>query len=259
MQEHTRLRIVTEEVELAPEPAMVISAVDTGSGQPDGATNSEQIVPTSDTNKARKTSRAEYLISAIKQHKRAVAMGITALILVGAGTVFGLYRLISQRQAKPETRTQPGAPQQTMEMRKLTNTGNITTAAISPDGKYVAYAKLDGGQQSLWLRQVAITSNVQIAPPAESNFTGLTFSRDGNYLYYVKDSTLYQMPVLGGTTRKLIAPVARPVTFSPDGLQLAFATIQVRAKQRSSEPMPMAAENKNSPRASNLPISTLRA
>jgi Tol biopolymer transport system component len=190
------------------------------SGQPAVATSDEQIAPAGEAGKARTTFSAEYLISGIKRHKLGVALGLAALIL--AGTVFGFYWLVSQRQTKPETKTPPVAPLQTMEMRRLTNTGNITTAAISPDGKYVAYAKLDGGQQSLWLRQVAITSNVQIVPPAKANYRGLTFSRDGNYLYYVKDSTLYQTPVLGGATRKLIANVVGPVTFSPDGQQLAF-------------------------------------
>jgi Tol biopolymer transport system component len=68
-----------------------------------------------------------------------------------------------------------------MQIRRLTNTGNITTAAISPDGKYVAYAVRDGGQQSLWLRQVEITSNVQITPSTEDDVAGLTFSHNGNY------------------------------------------------------------------------------
>ncbi|MBL8208053.1 MAG: protein kinase [Blastocatellia bacterium] len=159
----------------------------------------------------------KYLIRKIKQHKR-----VLLAVFIVAGITFGVYQFIGQRQSPPATSPKPMTPSQTMEMRKLTNTGNITTAAISPDGKYVAYTQREGGQQSLWLRQVAITSNVQIVPPTKANFTGLTFSPDGNYLYYVEGSTLYQMPVLGGATRKLIADVGGPVTFSPDGVQLAF-------------------------------------
>jgi hypothetical protein len=47
----------------------------------------------------------------------------------------------------------------------------------------------DSGQQSLWLRQVATTSNVQIVPPAEVQYVGMTFSHDGNYLYYATGSS----------------------------------------------------------------------
>jgi len=175
--------------------------------------------PTAESTPARSISSAEYLLSGLKQHKRGVALGLAALLLVGAGLTFWLSRFIGQRQAR--NLAQPVSPLQTMRMIRLT-TGNATNAAISPDGKYVVYALLDGGQQSLWLRQVAITSNVQIVPPAEVVYRGLTFSRDGNYLYYVKGRAFYQMPIPGGTAGKLITNVAGPVALSPNGEQLAF-------------------------------------
>lgn len=58
-------------------------------------------------------------------------------------------------------------------------------------------------------------------------YLGLTFSRDGNYIYYnTVDKTaigvLYQMPVLGGAARKLVVNIDSAVTLSPDGKQLAF-------------------------------------
>jgi serine/threonine protein kinase len=145
------------------------------------AASGERVVQVGESDKTRATSNAKQLISGIKQPNRGVALGLAALILIGAGTVFVLYRLISQRQARPGANNQPVAPLQTMQIRRLTNTGNITTAAISPDGKYVAYAVRDGGQQSLWLRQVEITSNVQITPSTEDDVAGLTFSHNGNY------------------------------------------------------------------------------
>jgi Tol biopolymer transport system component len=68
------------------------------------------------------------------------------------------------------------------------------------------------------------------ALPADAvNYTGLTFSPDGNYIYFVRSnktnllySDLFQMPVLGGTPRPLIHNVDAPVSFSPDGRQFAF-------------------------------------
>jgi Tol biopolymer transport system component len=60
-------------------------------------------------------------------------------------------------------------------------------------------------------------------------FVGVTFSPDGNYLYYVNQETtgpgysiLYQIPVLGGTARKLLFDIDTAVTFSPDAKRLAF-------------------------------------
>ena len=55
---------------------------------------------------------------------------------------------------------------------------------MSGDGRYVAHVSAKDGQQSLWLRQVATTSNVEIVPPAEVRYVGVTFSPDGNHIYY---------------------------------------------------------------------------
>jgi Tol biopolymer transport system component len=101
-------------------------------------------------------------------------------------------------------------------------------ATISPDGKYVVHVNSDGAQASLWVRQVATSSNVQILPPAETRFVGLTFSADGVFIYYVvyeKTSplgTVYQIPSLGGQPKKIIEDVDSAISFSPDGQQFAF-------------------------------------
>src|SRR5207249_12089945 len=121
----------------------------------------------------------------------------------------------------------PSAAFQKMKLAKMTNTGNAKQAAISPDGRYVVHVIDDAGQQSLWIRQVAIASNVQIVAPADVVYKGLTFSRDGNYVYYVKWDkktliALYQMPVLGGIARRLVVDIDSAVTFSPDDRQFAF-------------------------------------
>lgn len=60
-----------------------------------------------------------------------------------------------------------------------------------------------------------------------------TFSPDGDFIYYSKnergkgnsDRVLYQIPVLGGASRKLLVGVATPVTFSPDGNRFAFVRV----------------------------------
>ena len=130
-------------------------------------------------------------------------------------------------------------PFQKTEITRLTTNGKVTIAAISPDGRYVAYATGEVsvfGRETLWVRQVGTGSDVQIVPPADVRYGGLTFSRDGDFLYVTqsesKDSSLgvlYKMPVLGGTKKRLIVDVAigsryfvNPVTLSPDGKRVAF-------------------------------------
>jgi len=147
-------------------------------------------------------------------------------VVVGLGLVaFVLYKLFEH--STPET--QVPKPFQGMKVTRLTSTGKVTDAAISPDGKYAVYVVADTGMQSLWVRQIATASNVQILPPAQdTRLADLTFSHDGNYVYYSKSergnllSPLYQIPALGGTPKKLIEDISSKVTLSPDGAEVAF-------------------------------------
>ena len=181
---------------------------------------------------ARETSSAEYLISEIKRHKPGVLLALSIFIIAGAGIGLGLYKLIG--------RNKPSAPFQTVKISNLTTTGHITHAAISPDGKYVAHVVEDQGKESLWIRQVATTSSQQVVAPADANYLGLTFSTDGNFIYYtVRESdkplegALYQVPVLAGATppRKLLTNIDSAITVSPDGRQLAYGVVNSIAKE----------------------------
>ena len=115
------------------------------------------------------------------------------------------------------------------KITRLTTTGTIGSATISPDGKYVAYSAVDETRQSsLWLRHIATSSNVQIVPPEgpEINFGQTTFSPDSNYIYFIRNErnirgSLYEVPVLGGSPKKIVDDVTR-ISFSPDGSHFAF-------------------------------------
>ena len=115
-----------------------------------------------------------------------------------------------------------------ISLTRLTSTGTAGLAAISPDGRYVVHVVREGQRASLWVRQVATASNVQILPAAEARYDGLTFSPEGDYVYYNAYPTtelwasLYRIPVLGGTPRKILDDVDSPPAFSPDGKRFAF-------------------------------------
>jgi serine/threonine protein kinase/Tol biopolymer transport system component len=149
---------------------------------------------------------------------------VLALVAAFAAIITGLvYMYLHQRGQ----RAQPAALQP-LKVTRLTTTGKSIKAAISPDGKYVAYIVNDAGKQSLWVRQVATSRNLEIIPPDEVIYLGVTVSRDSNYIYYVVGRVnnpvreLFQIPVLGGAPKKVLRDVDTPITFSPDGKQLAF-------------------------------------
>jgi eukaryotic-like serine/threonine-protein kinase len=144
--------------------------------------------------------------------------GIAAVVL--AAIAFGGYKLLNHRAA---------FNLQNMQITKLTENGKANQVAISPDGRYIVYAMRDGEKQSLWVRNVATKSDVQVLAPDVVEIPGVSFSPDGNYIYFVRsDKTtenfryLYQMPVLGGSPRQLIRDIDTTVDFSPDGSHLVF-------------------------------------
>jgi len=118
----------------------------------------------------------------------------------------------------------------TIQARRLEGVHTRAAVALSPDGRYLAYARWDGQMSSVRLRQVANAGEVEILPSRKANYTGLTFSPDSNELYFVSNNednphyrSLYRMPALGGPTQKLIEDVDSPVSFSPDGRRFVFA------------------------------------
>jgi serine/threonine protein kinase len=117
---------------------------------------------------------------------------------------------------------------QNMKITRVTNEGNVETAAVSPDGKYIAYSLEESGKRSLWTKHLGTGSRVQIVAPTEAyTMKASTFSSDGYVYYTVNDEAnpqgaLYQVPVLGGTPKKLISRVTQPISISPDGKQIAF-------------------------------------
>lgn len=163
-------------------------------------------------------SSAEYLVKSMGRHKVAIGIVIVlALVLIAGIVALWLSR-----------RGEIGHTFRKVRMSQLTSTGKAFLATISPDGKYVVHVVSDGTQSSLWVRQVATSSNVEILPASQNRYIGLTFSPDGNYVYYVgydRNNPLgvaYQVPVLGGTPRKIIEDVDTPITFSPDGKRFAW-------------------------------------
>ncbi|HEX6730119.1 MAG TPA: protein kinase [Pyrinomonadaceae bacterium] len=212
---------VSAEIERSGHADFAGKAIRVNSDATDAVETDVQDARGSATGLARTTSSLEYAVSEITRHKGlALIVGIVLVVFLG-GVIFGVYYFL-----RPRTPTL--LPFQATNVTRLTATGKAWDAAISPDGKYLVYVDSSTGTQDLWVKQVATGSTVRIVPGGETGYWGVTFSNDGNYVYYVivdpKISTgvLYQIPSLGGVPKKLIQHVDSTVAFSPDGKRLAF-------------------------------------
>jgi serine/threonine protein kinase/Tol biopolymer transport system component len=170
-----------------------------------------------------KASSGSVLAEAAQQNKvgTSALVGLGLILVAAAG--YGVYSLLH----KPVT--PKNAPFEKFTIENVSNNGHVTQAAISPDGKYLLQALEENGLQSLWLRHIATATNKEVVSPAATRYDGLTFSPDGNYIYFVRReegdeeySELYRASVLGGEPRVLIKDVDSPAAFSPDGQHFVF-------------------------------------
>jgi Tol biopolymer transport system component len=181
------------------------------------------------TAQPRSPSSSSVLIAAASKHKLGAGLTVSVVAVLLAAAAFGVYTFVLRTRHVPFER---------FSMENLTNNGHVSLAAISPDGKYLLQVMDENGLQSLWLRHIPTASNTQVVAPAATRYTGLTFSPDGDYLYFVRRdeeehtiASLYRAPVLGGVPQVLIRDVDSPVTFSPDGQRFAYL------RQRHDSPL----------------------
>ena len=198
-------------------------------------------------------SSGRVLIEGARQHKARTGLISVVVAAILAAAAFGVYSLWSRRDSGP-------MPFQNMRLKKLTNSGKASLTTVSSDGKYVVNVYDDGhGMGSLWMRHIATDSVAPILPPTEARYTGLSFTPDGNYLYFVRVEpqrpdigVLYQIPVLGGTPQKLVEDVDSAVTFSPDGQQMAF--VRNSAAEANSKLIIAHADGSNERVLATLPL-----
>ncbi|MCA1590897.1 MAG: protein kinase, partial [Acidobacteria bacterium] len=152
--------------------------------------------------------------------KRALIAALSLLVLSAAA--FGVYSLFAPRDEFT------GAAFEKTQVSRINSDGKAMQPAISPDGRYIAYVNGELGSRSIVIRQIATNSTVTVVPETNLNLHSITFSPDGDFVYYCETrsdhviSTLYQVPTLGGKPKKLIEDVDSAVTFSRDGKRFAF-------------------------------------
>jgi Tol biopolymer transport system component len=150
-------------------------------------------------------------------------------VIAGAAIVALAAVAVAIWVMRPAQRDDAPQPFQTMKLSTQTSRGDVTDAVISRDGRYLAYLTGEVGKTSVRVRQVATGSDVEVVPSEEGLFEGLSFTPDGNYLFYLKRRrdapnyrALMQVPSLGGASRERAFDVDTRVSFAPDGKRAVF-------------------------------------
>src|SRR5277367_2323664 len=198
-----------------------------GSSQISGSTDlslsssaSAPALPSSASTPSVSTKASSAVLQVAGQHKFGTALTAVILLALVAAAAFGIYSLMSRKKA---------AAFEHFAVSPVTETGKASLAAISPDANYILNVQRDGGQRSLWLRNVPTKSNTQIVPPSDDQYRSLSFSPDGNSIYFTKDEkaeknvySLYRAPVLGGNPERIVHDIGSGISFSPDRSRVVF-------------------------------------
>jgi Periplasmic component of the Tol biopolymer transport system len=145
---------------------------------------------------------------------------VATLLVAIAISAFGIYKMRGRKRTSISF--------QNVKLLKLTTSGKVVVAAISPGGRDFAYVASEAGKETLWIKPVANAGReLEIVPASEGNYLGLSFSPDGNFIYYVRSiegqpNTIFRIPALGGTSITLNKDVDSPVAFSPDGKFMSY-------------------------------------
>jgi serine/threonine protein kinase/Tol biopolymer transport system component len=150
------------------------------------------------------------------RHDRPLIVAVAAALLIAAGGALA-RRYIPAASPRMEEHS----------ILRMTTSGRVSYAAISPDGRYVAYVIGDAQGQSLWLEQVETRSRLQLAAPGDAHYAGLTFSPDGNYIFFSRYDAypfgaLFRVPILGGKPEAIVKDIDSPPALSPDSAHVAY-------------------------------------
>jgi serine/threonine protein kinase/dipeptidyl aminopeptidase/acylaminoacyl peptidase len=171
--------------------------------------------------KSQALSTADSLFNEIKTHKKE-----TAIFAVGSSVLaFLLFFPAVARWVNKIFDPQPSS----WTMKQFTNTGTSVLAAISPDGKLMAHVEEQYGKQRLVVTSNGTPGSSIVVPPEDNvRYLGLTFSRDGAFIYFTSTENdnpgnLYRFGGLGGSTPVLVKNgVDSPISLSPEGDRFAF-------------------------------------
>ncbi len=144
---------------------------------------------------------------------------------------------------------------------KLSTDGRVYHAVLSPDAKTLVYTHGSLGKQSLWVRQLETSNNVEIIPPTDNFYGGLAISQDGQTVFFVRgvkprlgrQIDIYRIPIIGGVPQKLVEATQGWISVSPDSQKISFVRCVYNDDDYCSLWVADALDGKNEKRISTRP------
>jgi Tol biopolymer transport system component/DNA-binding winged helix-turn-helix (wHTH) protein len=153
--------------------------------------------------------------------QKTAIFAVCAVLIIGL-VGFGIWKFTRRKVSAEDFKLE------NLKIQKLTTTGNVLQATISPDGKTVVYATYDSaGKQALWSKRIGQKNALQLIQPGDDFYNSVVISPDNNSVYYSAtvgktEDVLYRISISGGAPRKIAENMSSTATFSPDGKRLAF-------------------------------------
>jgi len=172
---------------------------------------------------AASSDQTPFAAGSIKPVFRRYSLIATGLIISLIASWWVLTRLGSDESTQASTF-------QSMTISPVTSLGTVQDVAISPDGRQLAYIRKEAGAYSIWVRQVATGSEVEVVPPQVNRIYTVNFTPDGEHMLFlgldfrdvIRIGSIIRVPTLGGEVRRLVRDADGPPSFSPDGQRFAF-------------------------------------
>jgi serine/threonine protein kinase len=167
-------------------------------------------------------------IAQSKNHSVAASIGFLIVLLLLVAVSYSIYKSRHPAQRKPF---------ESYTVTQSTRFGDVLAAAISPDGKYMAYVRQLESGEGLWIRQLSTNSDTQVVQTLPGELVFIAFSPE-SYLFLTfiaKDDAsrgdLYRMPMFGGQPQLILRDIDSPVSFVAEGQKICFLRRDPKAQR----------------------------
>ncbi|HRH44120.1 MAG TPA: winged helix-turn-helix domain-containing protein, partial [Pyrinomonadaceae bacterium] len=115
-------------------------------------------------------------------------------------------------------------PIENVKFTKLSNSGDLANAVLSPDGNLVAFIR----GNDVYLKDIATDKDIKLTIPNVPSFSSLRFSPDGNFIYFRNNkipntlAKILKVSRFGGETTSIAENSWGMFSVSPDGKKIAY-------------------------------------